>query len=200
MHEYELLERRWQKYRYKKLLVKGLFAAALIALASLLLPYKSVSKFEPTSPKNQTTNYLAPSLEFEKRLLAKKSAQSRPSKPIQPVKKVKKQNTAHLAISATKLTLPQMLQNYKKHPSIDLANMIANEYYQQKEYQKAMQWAIKANELDKDNEQSWILYAKSAYKLGQKQKAINALKIYLRKHPSKRVKKLLSQMAQKDSL
>ncbi len=200
MHEYELLEKRWQKYRYKKLLVKGLFTAALIALASLLLTWKSVSKFEPTSPKAKVTNYLAPSLDFEKHLLAKKTAQSRPSKPSQPIKKAKKPNTSHLAISATKLTLPQMLQNYKKHPSIDLANMIANEYYQQKEYQKAMKWAIKANEFDKENEQSWILYAKSAYKLGQKQKAINALKIYLRKHPSKRVKKLLSQMMQKDSL
>ena len=203
MHEYELLEKKWQKYHYKRVFIKIVIVGAAISLLlGFMWIWKNKNQEVGNTTLQHTSNYLTPSLEFEKHLSKKAIKQSK--KEIKIKKSSKKENekpkNTHITINATKLTLQQMLQKFHKQPSLDLANLIAKEYFLQKNYQKAMQWAIKANEFDKSDDESWIIFAKSAYKLGQKQKAINALKIYLHKYPSKKVKELLIQMVQKGSL
>ena len=77
----------------------------------------------------------------------------------------------------------------KKDPKI--AIFLSNLFYKKKEYKKALNWAIIANELDSSNDKSWILFAKASVKLNKKNQAIKALKIYLKTHPSYNVKVLL---------
>lgn len=206
MHEYEILEKKWRKYRYKRLFFKIAIGGGIATLATATYLWLEQNPLPlPTSSTSQQ-NYLAPSLDFEKNLKTKYFRQKRSTTKKPHPKKIEKKESpkeetytkrSKFFINTQKLTLEQMLQNYKKAPSIDLANMIANEYFQQKKYKKAMQWAIKANNFDTDNEESWIIYAKSAYRLGDKNKAINALKIYLYKHKSPKAQNLLEQMLQK---
>ncbi|MCD8544732.1 MAG: M28 family metallopeptidase [Sulfurospirillum cavolei] len=66
--------------------------------------------------------------------------------------------------------------------NIVFALMLAEEYYLSKNYVESNKWALIANNLDAENEKSWIWFAKSKVKLGQKEDAILALKTYLKKH------------------
>jgi tetratricopeptide (TPR) repeat protein len=65
------------------------------------------------------------------------------------------------------------------NPSYDLALMIAKEYYKQKNYKQAQIWAIKANNLDPQKVESWLLFADILLKENKKKKALEILKIYL---------------------
>ena len=51
-----------------------------------------------------------------------------------------------------------------------------------------------ANNIDTENEKSWILFAKSKVKLGQKNDAILALKTYLKSNKSQSIQSLLNQI------
>ncbi len=209
MHEYELVEKRWRRYRYKRVLMKVVFigiVAILLFILYSLLPQIPLPSLPFLTSKLSQQNYLAPSLDFEKHLkkyVIHTPPQTKTSYAKKSEKEIPKESAPKnrkFLISAQKLTLTQMLDKYKKAPSIDLAIMIANEYFQQKKYKQAMEWAIKANSFDTENEKSWIIYAKSAYKLGDKNKAVNALKIYLYKHKSPQVKKLLTQILQQEGV
>ena len=51
-----------------------------------------------------------------------------------------------------------------------------------------------ANELDSNNEESWIIFAKSKYNLKQKDDAISVLKIYNDKVNSANIEDLMRQI------
>lgn len=88
---------------------------------------------------------------------------------------------------------------FQTSKDVKIAIEIAEIYYENKDYTQAQNWALLANDLDKDSEASWILFAKSAYKLGNKDAAIKALMAYLRRVDSSAVRSLLADI-QKDAL
>jgi hypothetical protein len=51
-----------------------------------------------------------------------------------------------------------------------------------------------ANQSDPENEKSWIWFAKSKVKLGEKEDAITALKAYLKHNKSRAAQTLLNQI------
>ena len=77
---------------------------------------------------------------------------------------------------------------YATH-NISFSLLLAEKFYGQKAYKKALKWALISNEIDGNNERSWLLFAKSKAKLGKKQDALNALEVYFKSHPSVKVKK-----------
>ncbi|MCI4399999.1 MAG: CDC27 family protein [Campylobacteraceae bacterium] len=85
-----------------------------------------------------------------------------------------------------------LAEKYAKNPDAQTALSLSELLYKRGSYQKALKWAINANSLDPKNEKSWIMFAKSSYKLGRKQDAINALENFSRTNPSDAVKETIS--------
>ena len=85
-------------------------------------------------------------------------------------------------------------EKFEKTNNIIFALMLAEEYYFSKDYTQSNKWALIANQLDADNEKSWLWFAKSKVKLGQKEDAIVALKAYIKNNKSKAAQTLLNQI------
>lgn len=83
---------------------------------------------------------------------------------------------------------------FEKTQNIIFALMLSEEYYLSKNYSESNKWALIANGIDSDNEKSWMWFAKSKVKLGQKEDAIVALKAYLKNNKSKTIENLLNQI------
>ena len=93
----------------------------------------------------------------------------------------------------------ELLQKkFLEHKSYEIAIRIAKEYYSQQRYEKSLLWAKEANHLNRKKEQSWILYARSLYVLGEKEKAIKILKLYKHFASSKKVERILQRWQSND--
>lgn len=76
-------------------------------------------------------------------------------------------------------------------PSYQTCINLAEKYYKEGKYKLALKWAKNANIQNNKDPESWIVTAKSLYKLGDKKHAIKILKIYYNYHNDEKVKKLL---------
>ena len=94
-------------------------------------------------------------------------------------------------IETESLNLKKLQNLYASRKSYDLAMRIAKAYYEQKDLKNALVWAKRANRLDRQKEEAWILYAKTLYELGRREKAKLVLRIFLDYKDSKKAKKLL---------
>ena len=103
-----------------------------------------------------------------------------------------------LNISHSDVDLDALKRKFSQHESYGIAIRIAQEYYTQENYKASLKWAKKANNLDRKKEKSWVLYAKSLYKLGKKAKAIQVLKLYKRFSSSQEVNRILQEWEQDD--
>lgn len=91
-------------------------------------------------------------------------------------------------------SIAYLKDKFEKTQNIIFALMLSEEYYLNKNYGESNKWALIANGIDSDNEKSWVWFAKSKVKLGQKEDAIVALKAYLKNNKSKTIESLLSQI------
>jgi tetratricopeptide (TPR) repeat protein len=104
-------------------------------------------------------------------------------------KKIKTQNkivekphivvTPKIVIKEKKITINELKQKFSQNSSYDIAIIIAKEYYKRKNYKQAQIWAVKANTLDPERVESWILFADILLKENKKKKAIEVLKVYV---------------------
>ncbi len=95
-------------------------------------------------------------------------------------------------LQSQKFNVKNLKKLFQQRQSYNLALKIAKFYYNAKDYTDAIKWAKKANSIDKTDATSWIIYAKSLYKLGDKEKAKKILHIYLQFENSRRVNEILS--------
>jgi hypothetical protein len=94
-------------------------------------------------------------------------------------------------IASKKATVDELIEQYNNRPDFTRAIMIARAYYKKGDFKNSAKWAKKANSINHEREEGWILYAKSAYALGQKKRAIKILKVYLNFKSSEKARKLL---------
>lgn len=71
---------------------------------------------------------------------------------------------------------------------------MAKKAYNRGDYDSAIKWSLNSNELDKNNAESWIIFAKSNYKKGKKDDALFALETFNNKKPSKQVQDVINQI------
>ncbi len=117
---------------------------------------------------------------------------SPPSKP--PVVTHKEEvQTIDNVISANSVDIDSLKKLYNERKNYTLAMKIARSYYDKGDFQRALQWAKRANKLDREREGAWVLYARSLYALGRKKEARQLLGLYLEYHNSQSVQKLLSE-------
>ncbi len=103
---------------------------------------------------------------------------------------IKKQK---ILISSKKIDRIKYLKDrYKATRKAKYAILLSKEFYKKHNYKLSLKWAIIANDIDSTKEESWLMFAKNKVKLGQKQEAIKALRIYLRSCNSAKVENLLS--------
>lgn len=80
---------------------------------------------------------------------------------------------------------------FQNNPTYETALTIARDYYTKQNFVDAVAWAKKANQLNRESEEAWLLYTKSYYALGQKNDAIGILQLYMNYRNSKTVSELL---------
>lgn len=78
--------------------------------------------------------------------------------------------------------------------NVRYAILLAQRYYDNKDYVNAEKWSYTANMIDKNIQESWIIFAKSKYKMGKKNDAIKVLEALNVKHPSKSIESLIVQI------
>lgn len=83
------------------------------------------------------------------------------------------------------------LEAYQNSPKYETSLEVARDYYAKKDYANAATWAKKANQMNREAEDAWLLYAKSYYAQGKKTEAIGVLELYLNYKDSKAASELL---------
>jgi tetratricopeptide (TPR) repeat protein len=152
-------------------------------------------KKRENAKKNKTINqeekltFVVPQIsenEIKKEITTPEKTGNSSNKKTESETKIKKplNNTSitvkpEIEIKEKKISLNELKQKFSMNPSYDLALMIAKEYYKQKNYKQAQIWAIKANNLDPQKVESWLLFADILLKENKKKKALEILKIYL---------------------
>jgi len=74
------------------------------------------------------------------------------------------------------------------------ALLLAKAYYAKANYKEAEHWALVANKLKSDSDESWFVFAKSKAKLGHRDEAIKILVSYYKKTNSPKVKELIEKI------
>lgn len=92
--------------------------------------------------------------------------------------------------------LKDVINRFKKNKNPALSLFVARRYYDLQQYQKAYNYALITNEINNDIEDSWLIFAKSLVKLGQKEKAISTLKSHLKQSDSPKARMLLEDIIQ----
>ncbi|MDD5159314.1 MAG: hypothetical protein PHI47_04635 [Sulfuricurvum sp.] len=80
---------------------------------------------------------------------------------------------------------------YQNNPKYETALAAARDFYAKENFIEAAIWAKKANQLNREAEEAWLLYAKSYYAQGRKSEAIGVLELYLNYKDSKAASELL---------
>jgi len=89
-------------------------------------------------------------------------------------------------------SLKDLINLYNISPNYEQAIKIAKIYFNKHDYNKSIEWSKKANKIEPEKSESWLLFAKNLVKLNKKQKAKNVLIAYLNTYGAdKDIEKLL---------
>lgn len=114
------------------------------------------------------------------------TTQKRPTTPV----------SSRIQISTSRLDpKKQNLESkFYETKDIEYSLALAEQAYNKKDYDGAIKWALTSNELNKDNIQSWIIFAKANYKKGRKNDALYALETFNSRVNNKDIANLISQI------
>ena len=90
--------------------------------------------------------------------------------------------------------MPIMKRKFQENRNPREAILIAKAYYKAGNYIESEKWALTANNLDKENRESWLLFAESKAKLGKRKEALTILVSYHKKTKSPEVKELIDKI------
>lgn len=91
----------------------------------------------------------------------------------------------------TKTSTLDPLRTFDNNPKYETALAVARDFYGKNNFVDAAIWAKKANQMNREGEEAWMLYAKSYYAQGRKKEAIGVLELYLNFKDSKAALELL---------
>ena len=127
---------------------------------------------------------------YKKLKIAEKKKITIKEKPI-----IKAEDT--FVLKSQKFNVSNLKKLFQERKSYNIALKIAQYYYKMQGYTHAIEWAKKANAIDKTDAQSWIIYATSLYTIGEKEKAKKILHIYLQFENSEQVNNILAKWGKK---
>ena len=85
-------------------------------------------------------------------------------------------------------------QRFRNTNRFSYSISIAEEYYKKGEYPKSIKWSLISNDLNSKDARSWVFFAKSKVKLGKKNEAVEALKMFLKTHKSRPAEHLMNRI------
>lgn len=91
----------------------------------------------------------------------------------------KQQEKNNINIISNQINIQKLKKDFYFSPNYEKALFLSKIYFNNKDYKKSIFWSLKANELDKNKDGSWILFIKANEKLGYKEQANKALNAYL---------------------
>ena len=100
-------------------------------------------------------------------------------------------------LQSKKYDLKKLKKLFQERKNYNIALKIARYYYEEKDYNNAIKWSKTANSINKTDDKSWIIYAKSLYAKKDYKKAKKILEIYTQFENSSKVTKLLSDWSNK---
>lgn len=142
-------------------------------------------------------SYLEPTNNLKKNLTTKKINTLKPSsvkiKEIDQVTIIDENTISEIKIKRQNIQgdIQHVIKRFKISNSPALSLFIAKKYYELENYNQSYNYALITNELNNDVEESWIIFAKSLYKLNKKDKAVKILQKYISTSHSHRAKILL---------
>ncbi|AXP08834.1 transformation system protein [Campylobacter hepaticus] len=93
--------------------------------------------------------------------------------------KTEEENTKKIEINSRNLNISHLRKSFYENPSYEKALNLANKYFDIKAYKKSIFWALKANELNKEKQDSWLVFAKAKRALGEEKEAQSVLDAYV---------------------
>ncbi|WP_079754996.1 transformation system protein [Campylobacter coli] len=92
---------------------------------------------------------------------------------------LKEELKTQIDIYSKLLNISDLKRNFYQNPSYEKAMNLAARYYENKDYEKSIFWSLKANDIDRKNSSSWILFSKAKQALGKDEEAKQALDTYV---------------------
>lgn len=92
---------------------------------------------------------------------------------------LKEELKTQIDIYSKLLNISDLKRNFYQNPSYEKAMNLAARYYENKDYEKSIFWSLKANDIDRKNSSSWILFSKAKQALGKDGEAKQALDTYV---------------------
>ncbi|EAI3824275.1 transformation system protein [Campylobacter coli] len=92
---------------------------------------------------------------------------------------LKEELKTQIDIYSKLLNISDLKRNFYQNPSYEKAMNLAARYYKNKDYEKSIFWSLKANDIDRKNSSSWILFSKAKQALGKDEEAKQALDAYV---------------------
>ncbi|WP_345989554.1 hypothetical protein WCX18_03345 [Sulfurimonas sp. HSL1-2] len=150
-------------------------------------PEEEIQNIEAPSPQAESL----PSIQPQKSV---KSMQSSNEKPQEKVDDTEDSGRMTILRDDDMKDIQDVIARFKKSKNPVLSLFVAKRYYNIGNYQQAYNYALITNELDSTIEDSWLIFAKSLYKMDQKEMAIKTLKSYIQESSSVKAKLTLDQM------
>ena len=161
-------------------------------------PNKVIKPNLENTKENNLTLTLSPSMNFLN-IIQEKKAQPQQQVKKQVAKKprqiirqrveskhIQKRQISTITIMKQDTTkdIQNILHRFQEDKNPALSLFLAKKYYELGDYEKASNYALITNQLNKEIEDSWLIFAKSLVKRGKKEKAIQLLREYINKSHS----------------
>lgn len=157
--------------------------------------YEPVIEF--SQPQNQKSDAVAKETEPEAPSTPSTTQKAQiPQTPKPNETESKEESSATFARSQTQMDPQTIEQRFNETNNVRHAIFLAKYYYNNKEYEKSYKWAFTVNQLDPINEEGWLFFAKSLYKLDKKDDAVTVLRNYLNHYRSKDAQDTLRKIIQ----
>jgi len=120
--------------------------------------------------------------------------QNRKKYPKEKVDKPRKKIHINIIETLNQSAYKDVAKRFKQSHDTDDSLFLAKSYYKKSYYKKAVYWALQTNKVNRNIDESWIIFAKSKANLGHKNEAIRILTSYVKRVNSSRAKHLLKKL------
>ena len=148
-------------------------------------PTKLTKASLKNTKEDNNTPKLSPSMNFISTIQQQKVAviqrikQQKVTSPKQIIKPKQEVSTITITKQDTSKDIQNILHRFKEDKNPALSLFLAKKYYELGNYEKASNYALITNQLNDEIEDSWLIFAKSLVKRGEKERAIQLLQKYI---------------------
>lgn len=174
------LENNFKAYKTKLFIKKALFLSAmLLVVMAIFWAFELYSKKQETlkmalDEKNKMQKKLElAKIETQKAQILAKKQENLPAQDLSAKQRSK------IVVQAYTMNDKALKKQFNKGANYKTALNLAHLYLIDKKYEEALFWSLKANELEKKDKDSWIIFAKAKFALGQKDEAKRALQNFM---------------------